>query len=284
MSCTKPAVDLVTQTTAAPRLEQVGNVARLQVGLQGCLERLVLHHRDVDLHVRIGLPCRRRPWPASRTCRDRCSGCATSRSRLPCHHRPSRRRSSCRVAASVAAGAAASDDGVVVACRTRGGHEAECGDEPRMPGVAVMDGSSSFIPPRWIVIDALLGLGVVNDFRSGSDRCAGCPATHDGADRRRRRSPDDEVGGELDVGGRFAPPAWLVDELDQQPYRFVTEPWIDWSTVVSGGSVSADSGMLSKPIDRQVRRDVDAELVRRAHRLDGRQVVGGEDRRRADGQ
>ena len=46
-------VDLIAQAAAAPRLEQVGNVAGLQVGLQRGLERLVLHHGDVDLDVRV---------------------------------------------------------------------------------------------------------------------------------------------------------------------------------------------------------------------------------------
>ena len=45
--------DLVAQTAAAPRLEQVGDVTGLQVGLQRGLERLVLHHRDVDRDVRV---------------------------------------------------------------------------------------------------------------------------------------------------------------------------------------------------------------------------------------
>ena len=46
-------VDLIAQAAAAPRLEQVGHVAGLQVGLQRGLERLVLHDGDVDLHVRV---------------------------------------------------------------------------------------------------------------------------------------------------------------------------------------------------------------------------------------
>ena len=53
MSCTRPAVDLLAQAAAAPRLEQVGHVAGLEVGLDRGLERLVLHHGDVDLHVRV---------------------------------------------------------------------------------------------------------------------------------------------------------------------------------------------------------------------------------------
>ena len=53
MSCTKPGVDLIAQATAAPRLEQVGHVTGLQVGLQRRLERLVLHHGDVDRDVRV---------------------------------------------------------------------------------------------------------------------------------------------------------------------------------------------------------------------------------------
>ena len=45
--------DLIAQSTAAPRLEQVGDVAGLDVGLDGGLEGFVLHHGDVDLHVRV---------------------------------------------------------------------------------------------------------------------------------------------------------------------------------------------------------------------------------------
>ena len=59
-------VDLLPQAATAPGLEQVGHVAGLQVGLQGGLEGLVLHHRDVDLDVGVlghegvghGLPVR----------------------------------------------------------------------------------------------------------------------------------------------------------------------------------------------------------------------------------
>ena len=45
--------DLIAEATAAPGLEEVGHVAGLQVRLDRGLERLVLHHGDVDLHVRV---------------------------------------------------------------------------------------------------------------------------------------------------------------------------------------------------------------------------------------
>ena len=53
MSCTSAGVDLVAEHAAAPGLEQVGDVAGLDVGLHRRLERLVLHHRDVDRDVRV---------------------------------------------------------------------------------------------------------------------------------------------------------------------------------------------------------------------------------------
>ena len=39
----------------------------------------------------------------------------------------------------------------------------------------------------------------------------------------------------------------VLDQGDQHAHRLSPSAWIDWSTVVSGGSVSADSGMLSNP-------------------------------------
>ena len=46
-------VDLLAQTAAAPRLEQVGDVTGLEVGLKRGLERLVLEDVDLDRHVRV---------------------------------------------------------------------------------------------------------------------------------------------------------------------------------------------------------------------------------------
>jgi hypothetical protein len=46
-------VGLLLERAAAPRLEHVGHVARLHVRGQLRLERLVLEHRDLDLHVRV---------------------------------------------------------------------------------------------------------------------------------------------------------------------------------------------------------------------------------------
>ena len=48
-------VDLLTQATAAPGLEEVRDLTRLKIGLQSGLECLVLHHRDVDRDVGVGL-------------------------------------------------------------------------------------------------------------------------------------------------------------------------------------------------------------------------------------
>ena len=54
----------------------------------------------------------------------------------------------------------------------------------------------------------------------------------------------------------------------------------DWSIVVSGGSQSADSGTLSKPIDREVVGHAEPERARDGDRLDRRCVVRREDRGR----
>ena len=57
--------------------------------------------------------------------------------------------------------------------------------------------------------------------------------------------------------------------------------WIDWSTVVSGGMVERRLGDVVEADDRHVVGHPDAELGGGAHRLDRRQVVGGEDRGRS---
>ena len=72
MSLSETGVDLLGHAAAAPRLEEVGNVAALDLGRELRLERVVLEDGDLDRDVRVRGRVTRRPSPARATCPGRC--------------------------------------------------------------------------------------------------------------------------------------------------------------------------------------------------------------------
>ena len=127
------------------------------------------------------------------------------------------------------------------------------------------------------VVDALLERRAPGRGSGATSRCDG---RHGHAPRARRdeRRTTSRVGS-IEVLG---PRRRIVDQA-----RSASAPprspcsWIDWSTVVSGGSERADSGTLSNPTTERSSGTASPSERATVDRLDRRHVVRGEDGRRA---